>query len=77
MTPFPNKIEKGQAKKTLREISYVSHANNLGFQDISVQRGRHTTLKLSLKMKKRGRRRRNQNLHPKKRGMKKKKLSHS
>ena len=44
-TPLPKKIKEDQAKKNLEERSYVSHANNLGSQDIDVPRGRHTTLK--------------------------------
>ena len=69
-TPLKKKIEEEQAKKNLEERSYVSHANNLGFQDINIPRGRHTTLKFSLKMMKRGRRRRKKNLQPKNSGMK-------
>ena len=42
---IPNKIKEDQAKKNLEERSYILHANNLGFQDIDVPRGRHTTLK--------------------------------
>ena len=66
MTPITNKIKKDQAKKSLEEISYVLHANNLGLWDIDVPRGRHTTLIFFLKMMKRRRRRKRHNLHPKK-----------
>ena len=69
---MPKKIREGQAKKNLEERNYASHVNNLGFRDLSVRRGRHTTLKFSLKMRKRGRRKKHK-LHPKKRGMKKEK----
>ena len=62
MTPIPNKIKKDQANKNLGEISYVLHANNLGFRDIDVPRRRHTTLKFFLKMMKRRRRRKKHNL---------------
>ena len=75
MNPLPKKIKEYQENNNLEERIYVSHANNLGFRDISVQRGRHTTLKFSLKMMKRGRRRRKHNLQPKKRGMKQKNKS--
>ena len=68
-TPFPKKIREGQAKKNLDERNYASHVNNLGFRDISVQRGRHTTLKFSLDMRKSGRRKKC-NLQTNKRGMK-------
>ena len=44
-TPFRNKINEYQEKKNLEERSYILHANNLGFWDINVQRGRHPTLK--------------------------------
>ena len=70
MTPLPNKIKEDQENKNLEEISYVLHAKNLGLQDIDVPRGRHTTLKFSLKMMKRGRRRRKNKFHPNSRGMK-------
>ena len=67
--PLPKKIREGQARMNLEEINYASHVNNLGFRDISVQRGRNTALKFSLNMRKRERRK-NQNLQPNKRGMK-------
>ena len=70
MTPIPKTINEEQAKKSLEERSYVLHANNLGFQDIDVPRGRQTTLKFFLKMMKRARRRRKHNLQPKKKGIK-------
>ena len=56
MTHFPKKIREGQENKNLEERNYASHVNNLGFLDISVQRGRHTTLRFSIKMTKRERR---------------------
>ena len=71
-TPIPKKIKEDQANKNLEEISYVSHANNLGFQNINVPKGRHNALKFSLKLMKMGRRR-NHKLQLKKRGMKKRK----
>ena len=69
MTPFRNRIGEGQAKKSSKERNCASHVSELGFWDISVQRGRHTTLRFYLKMKKRDRRKKH-NLQPKKRGMK-------
>ena len=57
MTPSPNKIMEDQVNQNLEERSYVSHANNLGFRDINLPRGRHTTLKFFMNMMKRRRRR--------------------
>ena len=64
MNPIPNKIKEDQANKNFEERSYVLHANNLGFQDINVPRGRHTILKFFLKMMKRRRRRKRNNMQP-------------
>ena len=44
-TPLPNKLKDFQANNKLEERIDVLHANNLGFRDIDVPRGRHTTLK--------------------------------
>ena len=67
MNPLPNKIKEDQANKSLEERSFVLDANNFGFWDIDVLRGRHTTLKFFLKMMKRRRRRKKHNLQPKRR----------
>ena len=63
------RIREGQAKKNSKEINCASHASNLGFWDIGVQKGRHTTLNLSMKMRKREDMNKH-NLQPKKMGMK-------
>ena len=69
MTLFPRRTRKGQAKKNLKERNCGSHVNNLGFWDIGVEKGRHTTLRFSLNMRKRKERKKH-NLQPKKLGMK-------
>ena len=69
MTLLSRRTRKGQAKKNSKERSCASPVNNLGFRDIDVQKGRHTTLRFSLNMRKRKERKKH-NLQPKKRGMK-------
>ena len=54
------------SKNNTREIMFSSHAIILGFMDIGVLRGRHTTLNSSLKMMRRSWRKK-YNLQPKKR----------
>ena len=65
-------IRKVQANKNSKEINCASHVSNLGFQEIGVQKGRHTTLKFSLNMRNMEGRKKH-NLKPKKRGMKQQK----
>ena len=67
---LPKKIKEDQANKNSEERSYVVHPNKLGFRDIDVPRGRHTTLKFFLKMMKRRRRRKKKQLHRKRKCMK-------
>ena len=69
MTLFLRRIRRDQAKNNSRDRNLSSHSNNLGFLDIGVLRGRHTTLKYSIKMI-RMIWRNNHNLHPKNKGMK-------
>ena len=59
-------IRKVQANKNSKEINCASHVSNLGFRDIIVLKGRHTTLKYSINIRKRERRKKH-NLSPKKR----------
>ena len=60
----------GPSKEDLRRKNLCLHANNLGSQDIDMQRGRHATFEFFLKMMKRRRRRKRNILQPKKRGIK-------
>ena len=69
-------IRKVQANKNSKEINCASYVSNLGFQDISVLKGRHTTLKYSLNTRKRECRKK-YNLSFKKKGMKQHKENHT
>ena len=62
-------IRKVQANKNSKEINCASYVSNLGFRDISMLKGRHTTLKYSLNTRKREWRKK-YNLSSKKKGMK-------
>ena len=64
MTLLSRRIRKGQANKNSEEINCASPINNVGFRDIGVKKGRHTTLRFSLKMRKREERNK-YNLDPK------------
>ena len=74
MNIFLRRIRRYQAKNNSRERNCASHVSSLGFLDIGVLRGRHTTLKYSIKMI-RMIWRNNHNLHPKNKGMKQQKKS--
>ena len=69
---FSRRKRKVQAKKNSKEINCGSPVNNLSFWDIGVQKGRHTTLRFSLKMRKREERKKH-SLNTKKMGMKQQK----
>ena len=55
MILFLRRIRRDQANNNSRDRNFSLHANNLGFPDIGVLKGRHTRLNFSMKMRVGGR----------------------